>query len=75
MPEIEIIVERCKGCKLCIEFCPVNVLKNSKNSNEKGFSVPEIEDLKKCIGCKNCEFMCPDLAIFVKEDSEKGDSS
>ncbi|WP_029166196.1 4Fe-4S dicluster domain-containing protein [Aminiphilus circumscriptus] len=51
----------CKGCGLCIAVCPKNVL--------------ELDDRVKCepvrmddcIGCRQCENICPDLAITVKE--------
>lgn len=48
----------CKGCRICIEFCPkqVLILKNDKVYPEK----PEL-----CISCKLCELRCPDYAITV----------
>jgi 2-oxoglutarate ferredoxin oxidoreductase subunit delta len=51
----------CKGCGLCIAICPKTVLE----LNDKVKCVPaRVED---CIGCKQCENICPDLAITVKE--------
>ncbi len=49
----------CKGCGICVAFCPKQllVLKNGKVFPER----PEI-----CIGCRMCEFRCPDFAIEVK---------
>ena len=47
----------CKGCRICVEFCPKNVLE----IDEQGKAVPvRPED---CICCRMCEFRCPDLAI------------
>jgi len=50
----------CKGCGICVAFCPkqVLVLKNGKVFPEK----PEA-----CIGCRMCELRCPDYAIEIKE--------
>ncbi|MCG8513352.1 MAG: 4Fe-4S binding protein [Halanaerobiales bacterium] len=48
----------CKGCGLCIEVCPVDVL---ALQHEKIM----IKNLEKCISCKNCEFICPDFVLRV----------
>lgn len=68
MKEIIINQEWCKGCGICIELCPVNVLEF--NEADKS-SVARPED---CIGCQLCELRCPDLAIEViveREDADK----
>ena len=49
----------CKGCEICVQFCPKNVLELDKE--DKAFAArPE-----DCICCKLCEFRCPDFAIEV----------
>ena len=49
----------CKGCDICVAFCPKNVLELDKD--EKAFAArPE-----DCICCKQCELRCPDLAIEI----------
>ncbi len=52
---------RCKGCGICVAFCPKQILKI--NEVEK----MEIIDESQCIGCKQCELRCPDYAIFVEK--------
>ncbi len=55
----------CKGCGICVHFCPKQVLELDKN--EKVAAVrPE-----DCIACKLCELRCPDLAIQIISDQEE----
>ena len=55
------IIKRCKGCGICVAFCPKQILKI--NEVEK----MEIVNENTCIGCKQCELRCPDYAIFVEK--------
>ena len=64
--EINIIVDRCKGCGICAALCPTKVLDFSEHFNSKGYKFIEAKYPEKCIGCRNCELHCPDFAIFVK---------
>jgi len=63
--EIHIIEDRCKECGFCIEFCPNDVLTKSEKINAKGFHPPEPLNPESCTGCRTCELLCPDFAIFV----------
>lgn len=56
----------CKGCGLCVAYCPKNCLRLDEM---KGKAV--IDDHDCCIGCLLCELRCPDFAIDVIE--VKGD--
>ncbi|MGC9356381.1 MAG: 4Fe-4S dicluster domain-containing protein [Anaerolineae bacterium] len=69
---VYIIPERCKGCKICIEFCPREVLVESRQINAKGYHYPEIAPGKEeaCVQCDFCTLICPEFAIFTLEDEE-----
>lgn len=56
----ELIVEKelCKGCGICVAFCPKGVL-NLKDGKVN------IDDLDSCIQCGLCELRCPDYAIYL----------
>ena len=51
----------CKGCDLCVEFCPAGVLE----LGAKGWVV--VAHPEKCTACRWCELHCPDFAICVTE--------
>ena len=51
--------EWCKGCGICVHFCPKQVLE--LDAQEKAAALrPE-----DCICCRLCQYRCPDLAIEV----------
>jgi 2-oxoglutarate ferredoxin oxidoreductase subunit delta len=50
----------CKGCGICVAFCPKKVL--ALNEGKVAIERPEL-----CIGCRFCELRCPDYAIEVQE--------
>lgn len=58
--EKELIIKEdwCKGCGICVAFCPKNVL---ELVNEK----ISIKDIDSCIKCGQCELRCPDYAIYL----------
>jgi len=65
MAFVTIDAEKCKGCGLCIEFCPRKVLGFSKDiTNKKGYS-PAVPLTENCVGCASCAKMCPDSVITV----------
>jgi len=61
---VQIVVERCKACGFCVEFCPTHVLALSSAFNAKGYHTPYMAHPDKCSGCDLCGMYCPDFAIF-----------
>ena len=53
----------CKGCRLCVEFCPRDVLAIASRLSERGVTPAEVRVPNACIGCRNCTAVCPEGAI------------
>jgi 2-oxoglutarate ferredoxin oxidoreductase subunit delta len=63
---VEISVEGCKGCALCIASCPTDCLEmNTNDTNNYGLHYAYLAEEEKCIACQNCAVVCPDAAITV----------
>lgn len=65
--KIHVLVERCKGCGWCVEFCPRDVLGVSDQINSKGYHPPQVIQEEACVSCGLCELLCPEFAIYVVE--------
>jgi len=50
----------CKGCGLCIAFCPRQVFTEDENNH------PVVSHPERCTGCQWCVIHCPDFAIIVE---------
>ncbi|MGI6393136.1 MAG: 4Fe-4S dicluster domain-containing protein [bacterium] len=57
--------ELCKGCEICIEFCPVKAL-----SLDQKKLVVTADNMEKCIACGMCELRCPDFAIYIEKKND-----
>jgi len=68
MPTLHIEERYCKGCGICVEFCPAKILKPSKKMNSKGYFPPESQEMEKCKVCGMCSLLCPDFAIAVAKE-------
>lgn len=57
-----IVINRkwCKGCQICVEFCPKNTLAM------EGDKVV-VADIESCSRCMMCEIRCPDFGIEVTD--------
>ncbi|ACB85064.1 4Fe-4S dicluster domain-containing protein [Natranaerobius thermophilus] len=61
---VKVAPKWCKGCGICIEFCPKKVL----DYDDKG--KVKVTKPEECIKCGLCELRCPDFAIVVKKEDE-----
>ena len=62
---IEVDIERCKGCEICVVNCPTSVIAMAKEVNGKGYNYAYMEQPEECTGCTNCAIVCPDGVITV----------
>jgi 2-oxoglutarate ferredoxin oxidoreductase subunit delta len=62
---IEVDVERCKGCGVCVVNCPTKAVALHREVNGKGYNYAWLEKPDECIGCANCAVVCPDSCITV----------
>lgn len=69
----------CKGCGLCVHFCPKNIIELIDNEcvkvdNDKKLqfiTIASVKDIGKCIGCRICESYCPNFAIRIEERNDE----
>ena len=59
--EVFIYNQWCKGCRICVEFCPTQVLVFDEDRH-----IPIVAAPENCTGCHFCDTHCPDLAIVVR---------
>ena len=58
---LTIFMHWCKGCGICIEFCPQGVFVADRDGK------PIVEQPRKCTQCAICWLHCLDLAIISNE--------
>jgi 2-oxoglutarate ferredoxin oxidoreductase subunit delta len=62
--KVEIDIQKCKGCELCITTCKEQALSLSDSINIRGYRYA-IANNDACTGCVNCALVCPDAVITV----------
>ena len=71
MHQVNIDKSFCKGCMICLNACPKNVIETTDIRSEAGHLVPQAINLIDCTACRLCEIMCPDTCIEVIKDGGK----
>jgi 2-oxoglutarate ferredoxin oxidoreductase subunit delta len=56
---LQIDVDECKGCGLCIESCPPKVISMSERLNHYGYKTA-LYTGAGCTGCGICFIICPE---------------
>ncbi len=63
--EVRIKEDRCKGCQMCLFYCPGKCLELSSKLNKKGVKFAQYKEKNNCIGCGFCYFICPEGCIEI----------
>ncbi len=61
---------RCKACDICVDSCPAGVLSMQAAANSTLGAMITVIAPESCIGCNECELVCPDFAIYVADKKE-----
>jgi len=62
---IEIDQGLCKGCGLCVSFCPKQMISTSDKLNASGYQFAVFNEDGDCTGCAICALVCPEVVIEV----------
>jgi len=68
---LDINIERCKGCGLCILEYPEKILEMSEELNNAGYPYIQIKNTKNITDCKECDLcyqICPELCFTNSSD-------
>jgi len=65
---IEIDQVLCKGCQICMEFCPKKSISPADKLNAAGYLPASYNDKGECTGCAICALVCPEVCIEVYRD-------
>ena len=72
LPAIEVVSYLCKGCGLCIEHCPKDVIEFSDKFNEIGYKYAQYKG-SGCTGCGICFYACPEPGAIKVYKKVKGE--
>lgn len=59
--QVTVFPNWCKGCHICVRFCPADVLEQGDDGRVI------VAHPERCTACRWCELHCPDFAIFVSD--------
>ena len=69
---ITIDENRCKGCELCTNVCPKNLIHMASHFSARGYRPATLVDAGgQCTGCLLCATVCPDVAITVYREARQ----
>jgi len=63
--QVRVFDNWCKGCGLCIAFCPQEVFEAN------GEGRPIVAHPERCTACEWCYVHCPDFAIVIERLAEE----
>ena len=66
--DLKIYKSWCKRCGICAALCPTGALELGPDGH------PVWKHPEKCIGCRMCEYRCPDFALEVISEEKNGEN-
>jgi len=73
---VKIDIAQCKGCLLCVDACPKDILAQDKGQvNAKGYNPIQCTDMEACTACAICGKICPDSVISIFRNTGEGHAS
>ncbi|MFX1376886.1 MAG: ferredoxin family protein [Promethearchaeota archaeon] len=70
--EIIIDPEQCDGCKICLLFCPKDIIEISEDKfNTRMLHYAIAVKPEECAGCGQCERLCPTVSLYILETDIK----
>jgi len=67
MAKVTVSIDYCKGCSLCVDFCPQHIMELDPGIiTAKGYHPATCIDADRCTACLSCAMMCPDVAITIE---------
>lgn len=62
--KIAVNAKWCKSCGICAAFCPRQVFDTDDEGRLR------VSGAENCVGCRMCEYRCPDMAITVIQEEQ-----
>jgi|SRR3990172_395813 len=62
--KVSIDAQMCKGCDLCVFYCPQETLAMANTVNARGMRFAQVVQ-DNCTGCQECARVCPDVCITI----------
>jgi Pyruvate/2-oxoacid:ferredoxin oxidoreductase delta subunit len=72
--QMQVDVEECKGCGLCVEACPPKAIVMGERLNHYGYCTAAYKGAG-CTGCGICFMVCPEpgaITVFRLVKKERG---
>lgn len=66
MPMVHIESQGCRGCSLCVDYCPVEVFDRIENPKTNHYTA-QVARADDCMGCFACYHLCPSQCIEVTD--------
>lgn len=68
MVKVSFVEAYCKGCGICVHFCPKKIILLAEHRNNQGYNPATIHEMEQCSGCAICARVCPDVVITIEKE-------